>query len=623
MVPENNSSDQSDDTLDFDDNDVEFDRDPLAEMLDRQDEAFAAEYAPGGAGALALQHVETSLGLRSHLRIAHLIASKSIGKLLNVAGLGWFVWDGKRFVPDLEDKGATRAVRDGIRALGPDALSDDDLYKDLKSAQTNSGVNGVLGLMAALEGITADVEELDADPLLLNVDNGVLDLRELEPGEDGEAVDWRSLTLHPHDPKHKMTQITRARFNADAVSGTWSTFLDRSLPELSIRDYLHRAVGVGLIGEQLEHLLPILAGAGRNGKGVLYGAMDHCLGSYSHVASPALFAMVKGDPNKPQPAFLTLRGKRLVWVSETAKDAEMDSALIKRLTGGDPITGRALHKNNEVTFDPTHLLMLITNHAPQLPADDPAVWARVRCVTWDVVIPAEERDPNLGKKLKRRADSEAVLAWALEGLAMYNHEGLSAPESVEAATDAYKADQDTVSRFVGERCDDDCPENDGNGTKTLHADYKRFCRANGVMEAHQLGEREFGTRLSELGYVQGKSHGRRFWRELKLLPSDMEARAAQSQQDVAQRAYDIANRPAAQSSAAPAPTTQPHVAAAPTAAPAPSVPDLSRLLPAGPPAISSPPANETIDEKVERLKKENDAMRNLTLSTIDPTTSNN
>ena len=92
-----------------------------------------------------------------------------------------------------------------------------------------------------------------------------------------------------------------------------------------------------------------------------------------------------------------------------------------------------------------------------------------------------------------------------------------------------------VHRFVEERCDDDCPDNDGDGTKTLHADYKRLCRANGVVDAHQLGEREFATRLSELGYVQTKSNGRRFWRGLKIRSSDMEARVAQSQQQVAQR----------------------------------------------------------------------------------------
>jgi len=93
----------------------------------------------------------------------------------------------------------------------------------------------------------------------------------------------------------------------------------------------------------------------------------------------------------------------------------------------------------------------------------------------------------------------------------------------------------SVGRFIAECCDDDCPENDGYGTKALHADYRRFCRANGVVDAHQLGEREFATRLSELGYVQARSSGRRFWRGLKILPSDMEARVAQSQQQVVQR----------------------------------------------------------------------------------------
>lgn len=458
-----------------------------------------------------------AVGLRSHARVAHMVAAANVDRLLHVAGIGWYAWDGRRFISDVEDKLVTEAIIKCIRDLAFEALGDKELSADLTRSQSASGLAGVARAMSVLSAMRATVEDLDADPLLLNVANGVLDLRELD-NADGQLVDVRQLKLHPHDPQHRMTQITRASFDPDvdpaAASPLLDGFLDKCLPDLAVRSYLQRALGIGLLGEQVAHLLPILEGAGRNGKGVLYGAAHHALGGYSHIAPSSLFDVTRDDPNRPNPAFLALRGKRLVWVSETAKTVEMDSARIKRLTGGDPITGRGLHKNDSVTFNPSHLLVLITNNAPRLPADDPAVWARVRRVPWTVVLPEDEQDPELPTKMRGAAD--ALLTWMLQGLAEYRDQGLNEPQSVQDATNAYKADQDTVSRFVEDRCDQ-CDPGEGDGLKALHMEYRGFCRGNGVMAEHMLGERDFGSRLDDLGFPSTKgSGGRRFRAGLKL-----------------------------------------------------------------------------------------------------------
>ncbi|WP_162801543.1 DNA primase family protein [Brachybacterium saurashtrense] len=480
-----------------------------------------------------LQDAET---LRSHARIASLVAAECIDRFIHVAGLGWHRYDGKRFRLDLEDKAITRAVTRAIGRLAPEALGDKDLLADLVKSQTSSGLAGVVRLMSTIEGLSADAEELDADPWLLNTPTGVLDLRELERG-----VDWRCLTVHPHDPKYRMTRITRGGYDPAARSEVFERFISRSLPDEGVCRYLQQtAGGLGLIGEQLEHLLPILTGEGRNGKGVLYGAVLYAVGDYGAVANPALFNVDRNaTADKPNPALLGLRAVRLVFMSETAKTAELDSAKVKSLTGGDPIKARGVHSKITVEFEPSHQLVLITNHAPQLPADDPAVWERVTNVPWDVVVPPEERDPRLGRKLRTRQAADAILAWALQGLQDYVRNGIVVPERVAAATDEYKADQDTVSNFIEERCEDGCSDRDSDGTKTLHADYQKYCRANGVMREHILGEKDFGTRLDALGYKVKRANGRRFRQGLRLLPDDDEARAEQivseSRERIAQR----------------------------------------------------------------------------------------
>lgn len=454
-----------------------------------------------------------SLSLRSHARIAYLVAARALHKAIHVAGLGWFAWDGHRFVRDLEDKRITAMIVESIRDLAPEALDDKGLYADLVKAQSSSGLAGVARIMSTLKGIAVSIDDLDADPLLLNVANGVLDLRDLA-SPDGTPADWRTLVLHPHDPKYLMTHITKAAFDPDASSPVLDMFFDSSLPDLEVREYLQRACGVGLVGEQLAHLLPILQGAGRNGKGVFYGSVHWAMGDYSGVADASLLELTRNpNPNGPTPALVDLRGKRYLWVSETEKAMEIDSARVKKLTGGDPITGRDMYGKSMVTFTPSHLLMLITNHAPQLPADDPAMWARVRRVPWTVVIPEKDRDDDLPVKMHDAAD--AVLAWALEGLAEYKAHGLAEPSGIRDSTANYQSDQDTVSNFIEERCTY-CDATRGDGTKMLHIEYRKYCMGNGVMREHILGERDFGARLDELGFPTTKSNGHRFRAGLKV-----------------------------------------------------------------------------------------------------------
>lgn len=152
--------------------------------------------------------VHDAKSLRSHARVAHFAASECVGRFLHVAGLGWLGWDTQRFVPDVEDKAITGAVMRVIGDLAPKALGDKDLLADLVKSQTSSGLAGVVRLMSTIRSLTAQVEDLDPDPYLLNTPSGVLNLRELEQGSD-----WRSLTVHEHDPKYRMTQITEAEYN--------------------------------------------------------------------------------------------------------------------------------------------------------------------------------------------------------------------------------------------------------------------------------------------------------------------------------------------------------------------------------------------------------------------------
>ena len=221
---------------------------------------------------------EPSSGLEhsGQVRMAYRLAHTHRDRLLHIHNIGWHYWDGKRWTRD-DIGAATRAVLDVLRTALADSIGKKDLQRDIRKCESDGGVNGVLGIASALTPFAATVRDLDADPYLLNTANGTLDLR--------------MMTQHPHNPADRITKVTCAAYDLNAVGTEWHAFLQRVLPDESVREYLQRITGVALLGKVIEHVLAILIGTGRNGKGTFYEAVCHALGDYAHAADPELFML--------------------------------------------------------------------------------------------------------------------------------------------------------------------------------------------------------------------------------------------------------------------------------------------------------------------------------------------
>jgi putative DNA primase/helicase len=101
-------------------------------------------------------------------------------------------------------------------------------------------------------------------------------------------------------------------------------------------------------------------------------------------------------------------------------------------------------------FEPSHMAVMVSNFLPKVSGDDPAVWARIRVVNFDVTIPESEQDKHLPTALEREADG--ILLWAIEGWRDYVARGhqLGEPSAVAAATDEYREDNDDIGHFLAE-----------------------------------------------------------------------------------------------------------------------------------------------------------------------------
>lgn len=433
-------------------------------------------------------------------RMAHRFLDDARGKHLHVHGLGWLYWDGTRWAEDHGSKRVRRALRATLEAAWAEALGDRELVRDVKLCHSATGEKGALDIAATIRDLSAEVDELDQDPTLLNTPTGTVDL------VTGQLL--------AHDPAHLITKRTNAAFDPDAPAPNWSRFLATSLPNVEVREFLQRYVGQALRGRDKEQRLAILTGAGSNGKSVWTEAVGHALGDYSFTGRPEMLLASRESGFDGSEG---LRGVRWATFSEVERGQELGVAMVKRLTGTETIRAKVKHKP-EISFTPSHSLAMIVNDLPEIKDTGHGIWRRVAVVPWTVIIDADAQDRELGQKLE--AEAAAVLAWCLRGLAEYHRQGLADPEAVQLATRTYQAQSDQLVRFL-----DQCTVRNGSqgnvSPTALYAAYERWVLLDG--KAAKWSTKEFrealSSRASALGLRQDR---RRCWEPLTVRP-DWEA----------------------------------------------------------------------------------------------------
>jgi putative DNA primase/helicase len=399
---------------------------------------------------------------RGQLRLAERFAAQHARSLRYAHGLGWLAWDGTRWAPDRDGAAMRAAVATVKAALHELADLDNEarkaLYADVQRVQSASGLQGVLTIAGSLHPLAIAAHRLDPDPHLFNATNGTLDLR------TGQ--------LRPHDPADLITKVAGCGLYPDAVGVGFDKFLTEILPHAEVRDFVQRVAGAAMLGTVREHVLPIYTGTGFNGKGTLLDVQRAAFGDYAIEADPDLL-VDRGHAHPTGQA--DLLGVRFAVASETDEGHRLAAARVKRLTGGDPVRARKMHKDF-FQFDPSHHIVMMTNFKPKVSGDDPALWRRLLVVPFDVVITEQQQDVGLPERLA--VELPAVLAWAYAGYRDYATRGLDPPPIVVERTNAYQLSSDTLGRFLDDRTITTTTAGHVRAGD-LYAEWVDWCKANG------------------------------------------------------------------------------------------------------------------------------------------------
>lgn len=418
-----------------------------------------------------------------------------------VADMGtWWSWEGTAWTKDHD----AAHVRESARRLARTLPENDEKAKAFKrNSLSSAGISGAVRVAESDPRISVRAADLDAHPLLLNTLSGVVDLR------TGDVT--------PHDPALLLTRTAPARVDVDAPHPRWTAFLTETFDgDDELIGYVQRLVGLALVGEVREHVLPFLFGTGANGKSVLLLVLQGLLGSADHggyaVAAPDGFLMAGRDNAHPT-EIARLRGARLLVCSEQTSGRRFDEAKVKRLTGGDVLTGRFM-RGDFFDFTPSHLTVIASNHLPQVREGGPSFWRRVRLIPFQHVVPEGRRDPDLAGRILD-LEGPAVLGWAVRGAMTVIAHGLADPDRVRAATEDYRISEDSLASFVR----DECLLGEGHWCEVgqLRHRYERLCADMG---SEPVSAKALTVRLAaEYGVEQGRLSrpSRRIYRRIGLL----------------------------------------------------------------------------------------------------------
>ena len=298
--------------------------------------------------------------------------------------------------------------------------------------------------------------KLDQNPYLLCFNNYVIDFKN-KTHRIGQPDDYISkstnIDYYPPDKIIDKSIITDVE-----------NFMKQLFPEDELRKYMWQHLASTLIGNNDNQTFNIYIGLGRNGKSKLVDLMSKVLGDYKATVPVTLLTQKRNQIGSTSSEIVQLMGVRYAVMQEPCKGESINEGIMKEITGGDPIQGRALFKES-VTFIPQFKLVVCTNELFDIKSNDDGTWRRIRVCDFKskfVENPYENEDKfpkedypyqfEVDKKIDDKFYKWApVLASMLVNMTYKNLGVVKDSKIVMGSSDQYREGQDYLAEFIKEK----------------------------------------------------------------------------------------------------------------------------------------------------------------------------
>lgn len=342
--------------------------------------------------------------------------------------------------------------------------------------------------------IQRDVRELNANPYIINVRNGLYNVLKNK--------------LTEHNSEYLSTVQLAVDYTPGADCPRFKQFLHEALDNEQVI-LIQEMLGYFLIPVNRAQKSFVIVGEAGAGKSKLLLVLNDILLGKENVSNVSWQSL--NERFKTAELFGKLAN---IFADLPTKNID-DNGIFKALVGEDYLTVERKNKN-PFSFQPYARLLFSCNKIPRNYGDkSEGFYRRLIIVRFNHAVPEEKRDPDLLEKFRMEADG--IFLFALEGLRrlMNNHFKFSETQANREELQKYREDSNSVLSFVKECCEISA---DGEVSRTeLFNRYKEYCTDAGLAP---FAQRNFNAELENnypsVHKATDKLGKRRTWRGLRF-----------------------------------------------------------------------------------------------------------
>ena len=344
--------------------------------------------------------------------------------------------------------------------------------------------------------VSKDFDDFNRNPYLVNVRNGLLDIRDM--------------SFKEHTPSYLSTVQLNVEYNPQVDCPQFKKFLNEVL-DCKLIPLVQEIVGYLLTTNTASQKAFVFWGPARTGKSTLLWVVEYLLLGKKNVSNIPWQEI--GDKFKTA----ELLGKLANVFSDLPSKSIDDTGIFKVVTGEDYLMAEKKNKN-PFKFKPFARLVFSCNELPRNYVDrTEGFYRRLIIVPFNRQIEKSKIDKALKYKFQR--EKEGILNWALEGLKrLYeNNFEFSENELTDGVKKEYKRENNNVISFVEECC-----ELDGLFSCSrieVYEAYKEFCVEAGLKALSQI---KFNKELEgNFNITRSRSGKLRLWNGVRIKLEDL------------------------------------------------------------------------------------------------------
>lgn len=380
--------------------------------------------------------------------------------------------------------------------------------------------------------VSLNYEQLDSDPYLLPVANGLIRFHTAEEQDAGKGpFEWiDDVTLCKDYLVTQNTNVPYIPFDEQATHydpdvrkgyrkfvSYVEKFMQSHLSDAEFT-YARRVLGYSILGVNFKRAI-FLYGRNDTGKSTLQNMMNEALGDLAIGREPRIFldTNFKGSLAEALP-------RRMCMVGELGAK-EMDAGLFKAITGNDIVDCQLKNINRPVSMRARCTIISSCNSEPNIPDIDEATKSRFIVIPFRHQVSGKERDDKAQDDLMQHC-KVAVLAWLVESCCEALKYGITdVPDSLLIESSSFTSSMSDLSEFINEclvrydrtpeankyaRNDETDPRDPKpkwpnekcTGHRDMYQIYDRYARENNM---EKLSSHKLTRKLKQAGLVQDGS----------------------------------------------------------------------------------------------------------------------